>query len=62
MTAQLMAADRSPSEMSLMRAPAAADLGDQLLVARPIEDDDRHIGDLAAQARSAIGAEVLGRA
>ena len=44
-TAHEIAADRSPSPMSLIRAPGRADLGDQRLVARPLEDDDRDVAD-----------------
>ena len=42
------AADTSPSAISLMRAPGAAHLVDQLLVPRPVEDDDGQVLDVDA--------------
>ena len=39
----------SPSWISLMRAPDVADLLDQVVVARPVEDDRRHVVDAAAE-------------
>ena len=60
-TAHEIAADRSPSQMSLIRAPAAADLVDQRVVARPLEDDDGDVADPAAE-RLGDPVDVLGRA
>ena len=40
--------------MSLIRAPAFSDLGDQRVVARPFEDDHRDVADLAARAPRAM--------
>ena len=59
-TAQLMAADRSPSVMSLMRAPVSPDLVDERLVAGPLEDDDGDVPDVTTERRR-DGAHVLGR-
>ena len=48
-TAAAMPAERSPSEISRMRAPAAADVGDELLVARPVEHDHHEVVDAALE-------------
>ena len=49
-TAAEMPAERSPSPISLMRAPGGADVGDQLLVPLAIEHDDDEVVDVAAEA------------
>ena len=48
-TAAAMPADRSPSEMSRMRAPVARISVDQPLVARPVEHDDDEVVDARAR-------------
>ena len=60
-TAHEIAPDRSPSEISLIRAPDRPDLGDQRIVARPLED---HHGDVAHLPAERLGdpMDVLGRA
>ena len=59
-TAHEIAADRSPSPMSLIRAPAARTSAISVVVARPLEDDDRDVADPPAE-RLGDPAEVLGR-
>ena len=58
-TAHEIAADRSPSPMSLIRAPGGADLGDQPLVPRPLQDDHGDVADPPPQ-RFRDAAQVLG--
>ena len=49
-TAAAMPAERSPSEIRRMRAPAARISLDQLLVARPVEHDHDQVLDVALEA------------
>ena len=58
-TAAEMPAERSPSVISLMRAPALADVGDELRVARPVEHDDGQVAHLALEGVGDV-AQVFG--
>ena len=50
MTAAAMPADRSPSPISLILRSRLANVGNQLLVPRPVEHDDDQVFDVAVHA------------